>query len=245
MTDIKVAYATGTKSSGVAPVRLGAQNVNAQCPQDLTVASGDPVLVAHVGALWFIVARYFSTGVAPAPLFPPDEPPVAPASYHGETTFLPIQTASYRAVDAFPAGWRTDSDRLYQGELGTNGSHTGCAFYGTQPISLAGKTVTAAWVKARRPASGGSSSAQTVTMGRITESSQPVGAPTFTNSFTGPSLAWGDTTTQFIIPTAAAQALVNGTSGGLGIHVATTPYVVLDGLSDYAGAFALTIQWTT
>jgi hypothetical protein len=250
MTDVNLVYAICTSpkvsGTGVAQVKVGAQVVPANCPRDISPAAGDPLIIARVGSAWWIVQRYFTTASGSTdPGGNSGEPPVAPTHRTGQNTFTPTRTASYRTADAFSAGWRTDNDRVYQGEFGNNGSHTGCAFYGNQVASLSGKTVTQAWIKVRRPSSGGAAAAQTVTMGRIAEKSKPSGAPTFSNSFTGPSLGWGDTNTHFTIPNSAAQALVDGSAGGLGIHVASTPYVILDGLSDYAGAFALTIQWTT
>ena len=70
--------------------------------------------------------------------------------------------------------------------------------------------------------------------------------PTFGGGTTGPRLAWGESNTHFGISNAMAQGLVDGTWGGLGIHIAgSTPYVILSGLSAYGGSGALTIKWST
>lgn len=237
---LRLAVCTTVKTSGVASVKVGAQIVPAQCPQDLTVAVGDPVVVGQIGSAWFILNRFFSA-VGQTDPSGTSEPPTAPTIRTGTSTFLPTKTASWR--DTF-GGWRTDNDSIYQGEYGSNGNHIGCAFYGTQVKTLAGATVTSAYIKAKR-ISGGAFAAQQTTLGHITESSKPSGMPTFGGSFTGPKLAVDATDTHIAIDVSLAQSLVDGTYGGLGIHVNSgSPYVRLAGLSEYSGSFALTIAWS-
>lgn len=241
MTDALIGVCTAVKTSGVVPVKIGAQIVSANCPRDLTVAVGDTVAILMAGSAYWIVQRYFtaSTGVTDPTTI--DEPPAAPVGRMGTNTFIPTRTASWR--DMF-GGWRNDNDSIYQGEYAGNGNHIGCAFYGSQVHTLTGATVISAFIKAKR-LTGGVFAAQTTTLGHITESSKPSGTPTFGGSFTGPSLAVGTTKTTIMIDTGLAQSLVDGTYGGLGIHIAgSTPYVRLAGLSDYSGAFALTINWS-
>lgn len=240
-TNAVVGVCTAAKASGAVTVKVGAKVVSAQCPRDLTVAAGDTVSVLVIGSAYWVLQRYFTGSTGSTDPGTSDEPPAAPSSRTGTNTFLPTRTASWR--DTF-GGWRNDNDAIYQGEYNGAGNHIGCAFYGGQVNTLAGATVTSAYIKAKR-LSGGVFAAQSTTLGHITQSSKPAGTPTFGGSFTGPHLAVGATSTKIMIDTSLVQSLVDGTYGGLGIHIAgSTPYVILAGLSDYAGAFALTINWS-
>jgi hypothetical protein len=240
-TNAVIGVCTAAKSSGLVTVKVGAQIVSAQCPRDLTVAAGDTVALLVIGSAYWVVQRYFTTATGGTDPSTAPEPPGAPTNVQGTSTFLPTKTASWR--DTF-GGWRTDNDSIYQGEYSGNGNHIGCAFYGGQVKTLVGKTVLSAYIKASR-LSGGQFAAAATTLGHITESSKPSGMPTFGGSFTGPNLAVGATSTKIMIDTSLAQSLVDGTYGGLGIHISgSTPYIKLAGLSDYSGSFALTINWT-
>lgn len=240
MTEALIGVCTTTSSGGLVMAKVGSQIVTAQCPRDLTVAVGDQVSILAIGSAYWILQRYFTTSAGNTDPTNSPEPDPAPTAQTGTTTFLPTATRSWR--DTF-GGWRTDNDSIYQGEYGGAGNHIGCAFYGSQVKTLAGATVQAAYIKARRM-SGGNFAAAATTLGHITESSKPSGMPTFGGSFTGPNLAVGATNTKVAIDVSLAQTLVDGTYGGLGIHIAgSTPYIRLAGLSDYAGSFALTIVW--
>lgn len=239
MSDLQWGYATAAPSSNAVSVLVGSQLITAQCPQGFVCVANDPLVLGKIGAAWIVVDRYF-TAVGDTSGTAAPEPP--PLSSTGQNTFKPTRTVSYRSGGI--TGWRSDNDRVYQGEYGGNGNHTGCAFYGTQVATLTGATVTSAFIKASR-VSGGAYAAEPTTMVHITETSKPSGAPTFGGSYSGPSLAVGATNTKFMIDTSLAQGLVDGTWGGIGFHVSSgSPYVVFAGLSDYSGAFALTINWT-
>lgn len=235
------AVATAAKSSGVVTVKVGSQIVPANCPRDLTVAAGDPVLVVQAGSGWYVLQRYFTSATGNTDPTADNDPPPAPTIRKGQNTFRPVRTASWR--DTF-GGWRTDNDDVYQGEFDGNGNHIGCWFYGNKPKSLSGATVTDAWISVRRKPAGGAAAAETTTLGHITEATKPSGQPTFGGGTTGPRLAWGQTDASFDISNAMAQGLVDGTWGGLGIHIAgSSPYMILQGLSSYGASGALTIKW--
>jgi hypothetical protein len=149
-----------------------------------------------------------------------------------------VETRSYRST-----GWRFDNDDIYQGQYGGNGNHTGCAFYGSGPRALAGATVLGASIQVRRKNGGGITAAQTTTLWLVTNATRPGGAPTLTSSSTGPSLAWGRSG-NFGIITSWAQAMVDGTSGGLAIFTgSSSPYVIMDGRGAYGPSFTMTINW--
>lgn len=227
-----------TKSGGTVQVVIGAQTVTVQCPQDLTVAIGDPVVIGLIGTAWHIIQRYFSAVGQTDPTLNPEPPGESTA---GTNTFLPARTISYRSGGV--TGWRTDNDDIYQGKYGGYGNHTGCVFYGTQIKTLSGATVQSAYLKVRRQA-GGNFAAAAATMVHVAEFAKPSGAPTIGGSYAGPDLKVGATNTKFMIDTALAQSLVDGTYGGIGFHVASgTPYQIFSGVHEYAGAFALTITW--
>ncbi|MBQ1042361.1 hypothetical protein KBX03_07565 [Micromonospora sp. C72] len=203
----------------------------------VTAAVNDVVLVTKVGPMWWAVGKAYT---APAPVendTPPDPKPVVTS---GTLVISPVETRSYRPT----WGWRTDNDDVYHGEYGSNGNHTGCAFYGAKPRSLAGATVTRATVKVKRPAGTGSTyGAVSTTMRLLTNSTRPSGAPTLSSSTTGPTLAAGDSTT-FTIPNAWAQAIVDGTAGGIAFYSAGgSPYIIYAGRGKWSAAFTLSINW--
>jgi hypothetical protein len=228
---------TNTKSGGTVSAIVNGVTVIVQIARDLTVAAGDVVLINKYGAQWVAVQRLYtaapgSTGNAPTP-------PVNPPTTSGRLTLGAVETRSYRTS----GGWRTDDSDVRQGQYGGNGNHTGCVFYGNGPRSLAGATVTSAYILARRGA-GGVFAAQTSTMRLVTESTRPSGAPTLTSTAGGPSLAV-NTQTNFIIPTAWAQSMVDGTAGGLGFFVAgATPWIIFTGIGTYSPSFTININWT-
>lgn len=232
--------AQGAKSAGLLSVTVGGQTVVMQAARDVTFAAGDQVVFVKAGGLWVAVARWGTAAPVDQPTNQPTPTP-KPTTKTGSKTFTPVETRSYRTVFT---GWRNDTDDVYQGAYGGNGNHTGCAFYGNGPRSLAGATVTSASVKLRRKHSGGGASAQDTTFRLVTQKTRPGGAPTLTSTTDGPNLKWGQAAT-FTIPTAWAQAMVDGTAGGLAIFESDgSPYVILDGRGAYGSSFALTIRWS-
>lgn len=233
-----IGTAQGAKSSGVATFTINGVSVSCQVPRDLTVAANDVCLIQRVGSQWFAVQRYYSA--AAANIENPTVPPPKPTVVTGSLVCAPVETRSYRTVFG---GWRDDNDDVYQGQYSGNGNHTGCAFYGNKPRSLAGATVTSATVKLRRRSAGGRASAQDTTFWLVTEKTRPSGAPTLGSSTDGPNLKWGESDT-FTIPDSWAQAMVDGTAGGLAIHESDgSPYVILAGRGSYSASFTLTIRW--
>lgn len=230
--------ATSTVTGSVASFNIQGTTVTVQVARGLTIAVGDVCLIVKVGAQWFVTARLF----AAAPVDPgsDDPPPPKPTTVTGKLVVVPVETRSYRN-----GSWRTDNDDVYQGQFGGNGNHTGCAFYGGKPKSLAGSTVTAASIKVRRKNAGGITAAQSTTLRLVTQTKRPAGAPTLTSSTSGPHLRWGASDNSFDIPTSWAQAMVDGTSGGLAVFDSLgSPYVIFDGRSAYSAAFTMTISWS-
>lgn len=229
---------TGAKVSGLVNVLVGAQTMVAQCPQDLTVAAGDPVLMAKFGGSWHITQRYYTTGIGNILSDLNQEPPTVPVVRTGTNNFIPVRTASYRN-----GAWRTDNDHVYQGQYGGAGNHVGCAFYGTQIKTLAGAKVLKAHMHVRRR-QGGSYAGQSTTMVHVAEFAKPSGAPTIGGAYIGPKMRVGATDVAFAIDITLAQALVDGTYGGIGFYVASgSPYVIFTGIGEYAASMALTISW--
>lgn len=234
--------ATATTSKSVASTVTATVNgveTLVQVARDLTVAAGDVLLVVRVGAQWFAVARYFPAAIVDLPSNdrPPDPKPVVTT---GSLVVSPVETRSYRPT----YGWRTDTTDVYQGQYGGWGNHTGCAFYGAKPRSLAGATVTSATVKVRRPGGTGSTYAAVgTTMRLMTQATRPGGAPTLTSSTAGPSIKAGADTT-FTIPDSWAQAMVDGTAGGIAFFDSDgSPYIIFAGRGSWSPAFTLTINW--
>lgn len=230
-------YAQAAKTGDTVSVWINGTTVTVKCARDLTPAQFDLLLLERTGLFWTAVCRLgtaavtppFGSGVAPDP-----KPPIT----YGTSTFEPIETRSWQATR-----WRTDNDDVYQGQYGGNGNHTGCAFYGSGPRSLAGATVNSAVIQVRRKNAGGITAAQTTTLYLMTNTTRPGGAPTITSNTTGPSLGWGKSAA-FGIPTSWAQAIVDGTAGGLAIFTGSgSPYVILDGRGAYGPSFTMTIKW--
>ncbi|MFD6771065.1 hypothetical protein ACFWC6_33145 [Micromonospora chalcea] len=232
-----LATSKGAKSGSTVTATVNGIDTTIQVARDLTVAAGDVLVVLRIGSQWFAVARAF----AAAPTAPDNDAPPTPKPTirAGRRVIAPVETRSYRPT----WGWRTDNTDVYQGEYGSNGNHTGVAFYGSAPRSLTGATVNKATIQVKR-VSAGTYAAQPTTLRLITQSTRPSGAPTVQVSTTaGPSLAVGDSTT-FTIPSAWAQALVDGTAGGIGVYNASgSPYVRLAGRGTWSPAFTLTIDW--
>lgn len=233
-----VAYATAAKSGDTVTAWINGSVVTVKVARDLTVALNDLLLVVRTGMYWVVLQRLGTAAVTP-PIDNEAAPNPKPPVTTGTSTFGPVETRSYRN-----GAWRTDNDDVYQGQYGGAGNHTGAAFYGSGPRSLAGATVLSAAVQVRRKNSGGITAAQTTTMRLVTEATRPGGAPTLGASTTGPSLAWGQATS-FTVPTSWAQSLVDGTAGGIGFFVSGgSPYVIFDGRGAYGPSFTITINWS-
>lgn len=234
-TGATLGTATTVKSSEVATFTVNGVATQCQVARDLTVAVGDVCVIQRVGAQWFALARFY--GAAPADPENPPTPAPKPTVVRGTLVVPAVETRSYRG------SWRTDTDDVYQGEYAGNGNHTGCAFYGSKPRSLSGATVTSATVRMRRRSAGGVAADRSLTLRLVTQSTRPSGAPTLGSSTAGPSLRWGESTT-FTIPDSWAQAMVDGTAGGLAVFESGgSPYMILDGRGRFSSSFTLTIGW--
>ena len=228
--------AMGAAVAGVVQVNVNGVQVGMYAAQGATYALGDPVAFMRVGNVWVIATKY---GISPVSLPAIDPPPSHPATVTGLKTFTPVETRSRRG-----SIWRTGTDDVVQGQYGSTGNNTGCAFYGSGPRALAGATVTSASVTLQRAVSGGSPAAQDTEFWLVTQTVRPAGAPTLTLSTDGPDLAWGELSS-FTVPTAWAQAMVDGTAGGLAIFQSGgSPYVILDGRGRFTSSFALTIRYS-
>lgn len=237
MSDLTHATATAAKVGSAVTAVVNGTTVTMECARDLTVAAGDVLIVGKVGSQWVALQRVY----AAAPLAPPNDAPPAPnpPAITGTLVVSPVETRSYRN-----SAWRTDTTQVIQGQYGGGGNHTGVAFYGSAPRSLAGATVIAATIQVRRD-TGGAFAAGGSTMRLVTQATRPAGAPTLTSSTAGPSLAVGTSQSAFAVPAAWAQSLVDGTAGGLGFFdAAASPYVRFAGIGDWSPAFSLTIYWS-
>ncbi|SIQ07415.1 hypothetical protein [Micromonospora avicenniae] len=234
-----LATASANKSGSTVTATVNGVTTVVQVARDLAVASGDVLLVEKIGPQWFAYARVFSAAPASTGRDNEEPPPPKPATVSGTLVVSPVETRSYRPN----YGWRTDNTDVYQGQYGGWGNHTGAAFYGSKPRSLAGATVTKATIKVKR-LSAGTYAAQSTTMRLVTQATRPGGAPTLGSSTSGPSLAVGGSTT-FTIPASWAQAMVDGSAGGLAFFESDgSPYVRFAGRGSWSPAFTLTINWT-
>jgi hypothetical protein len=233
----RLMVATSAKVGSTCTAELNGRATTIQVARDMSVAAGDVLIVAQVGAEWFALGRGYAA--APTLAEPNDTPPDPNAAVQiGTLVIAPVETRSYRS-----GSWRRDVDDVMQGSYGSGGNHTGCAFYGAKPRSLAGAEVLSAEVRVRRPDRGGMYAPQATTLWLVTQTLRPFGAPTLTLSTAGPVLRRG-TTDLFDVPVAWAQAMVDGTAGGLAIFDADGfPQVILSGTTDYGPAFTLTIRW--
>lgn len=233
-----LATATAAKSGSTVTAVVNGISTTVQVFRDLTVATGDVIVVERIGSQWVALGRMFTA----APATPINEvpPPSQPSGITGTTVFGPVETRSYRN-----GAWRTDNTHVYQGSYGGGGNHTGAVFYGAPPQSLAGAVVTGSAIIVRRQA-GGAFAAQQTTMRLMTEATRPGGAPTLTSSASGPNLAVNQALTGgFSVPTSWAQSMVDGTAGGLAFFTSSgSPYVVFSGLGDWGPAFNLIVSWT-
>jgi len=232
--------ATAAKTGQTVTVNVNGTVTTVNTFRDVPVSSGDVVAVHRIGSEWFVIGRVWAAApVPPVGGTGNEEAPVPkPGTVYGTSVFGPVETRSWQATR-----WRTDNTAVYQGQYGGNGNHTGSVFYGSGPRSLAGATVTYARIQVQR-LSGGIYAAQATTMRLMTNSTRPGGAPTLTSSTGGPSLAVGNTHNNFQIPQSWAQAMVDGTAGGIAFFDGSgSPYVRFAGTGDWSPAFALTMIW--
>lgn len=230
--------AKANKSGNTVLATINGHDVTVQVARDLSVSTGDPIMVNRVGAQWVAFSRLATGAVSELPVNPVLPNP-SPSIRSGTLVVAPVETRTYG-----PAGWREDTADLFQGEYGGQGPFTGAAFYGDLPTSLAGATVTGATLHVRRER-GGQVAVLAPTLRLVTEDARPAGAPTLTSSATGPSLAPGQITQDFTITTSWAQGMVDGTAGGLAVNAASgTPYLRFAGRGAWSPAWTLTINWT-
>jgi hypothetical protein len=219
----------------------------------VSVTVGDTVLMAKYNQSWFVlgVIRQAPVIAPPPDATPPPAPPAnkpvpspKPTVRTGRLIIAPVQTATYRDGKWRPdvAGGTNGGDTL-QGVYAGYGNNTGCAFYGTKPRSLAGATVTKATIRVRRLRAG-VFAARATTLRLVIQPTRPGGAPTLGASAGGPSLAVDKQNDSFSVPNAWAQAMVDGTAGGLAIFTPSgSPYVRLAGRASWSAAWTLTINW--
>jgi hypothetical protein len=238
VTDALLATATSAKTGSTCTAIVNGVATTVQVARDLTVASGDVIVIQRIGAQWFALARAY-TAATVIPDAPEPPPPPKPSTVTGTLIVAPVETRSYRTT----YGWRTDSTDVYQGEYGGWGNHTGAVFYGSKPRSLSGATVTDAKIRVRR-LTAGTYAPRATTMRLMTQATRPGGVPTLTSSTSGPSLAVGSTTNSFDVPNSWVQAMVDGTAGGLAFFDSGgSPYVRFAGRGSWSPAFTLTIRW--
>jgi hypothetical protein len=231
--------ALAAPAGGFVAVSIVGQVVSCRVARGLSVAANDAVLVLKEGPNRWVYSVLFPAALVAGSAEDTDPVP-SPQSETVTDTLVcaPVETRSRR-----DGKWRTDVDDVRQGQYGGNGNHTGCAFYGSKPRSLKGAVVTKALLRVKR-IQGGDFAARTATLRLVTEKTRPSGAPTLTSSTTGPKLAVGKSTTSFVVPTSWAQAMVDGTAGGLAVFQSDgSPYMSLAGRSSWGQAFTLSITW--
>lgn len=238
----QLATATAAKSGSSVTAVINGVTTTVQVARDLTVATGDVLVVSKVGqgnrGQWFALGRAYTA--APAYLDPDNAIPPPTTFPGGRLTIAAIFSGTFH-----DGAWETGRDDVAQGVYGGAGNATGVALYGYKAQALAGATVLGASVSITR-IPGGPATASAATLQKVQDAVYPGNgvAPTLLASTAGPSLAPGDTT-EFVIPTSWAQDMVNGVSGGLGVFVGGgTPYLRFGGRRNSATAWLLTIDWT-
>lgn len=235
--ETRLVTATAAKTGSTTTALVNGTPTTIEVARDLTVASGDVLVVVRFGAQWFAIARGFTA--APAAQDNDAAPEPSPALVTGRLAVAPTDTGSWTG-----SRWRTDDDAVRQGIYGTSGNHVGAVFYGSKLTSLAGGTVLDATMRVRRLALGQLQGAQPTTMHLITDLSRPTGAPTLGSSTAGPVLGIDETDSAFAVPVAWVQAMVDGTAGGIGFYDADgDPFIVLAGRNAWGPAFTLTVDW--
>jgi len=252
-----VGVALSDASGGACLASVRSTITTARVVAGLTVATGDALLIARVGSVYYVQAVIQAGPAVPPTLPEPDEntpqapdtgdnaPDPKPAVTTGTLVCTPVATSTWR-----DGKWRTDigsstsADTLQGRYSGSSfGRNHGFAFYGSKPRSLAGATVTKATLKVRR-LTAGDYAKRTPTLRLVTQATRPSGFPTLNESASGPALAVGSTTTSFAIPNSWAQAIVNGTRGGIAVSIGSdSPYIRLAGRAAWSAAWTLTLSW--
>lgn len=253
----QIGVAIGDPAQGAVLVQIAGYRVAVRIVTGVTVVRGNVLLIVRHGS-----TRFATAVIAPGPAVPPPAPdddtedgegrpppdsdpapPARPPVTTGRLVCAPVTTGTRRdGVWRDTVGPRNSGD-LVQGRYGTQyGLNLGAAFYGTKPRSLRGATVTRATLRLRR-VSAGVFAGRRPTLRLLTQASRPSGAPTMNETLQGPSIAVNSTVT-FTLPNAWAQAIVNGTRGGIGIYIgANEPYMRFAGRSAWSAAWTLTIDW--
>lgn len=232
MASTTTAQATGANSGATCAAIVNGVAMTIQLARDLTVASGDVLLVHLVDNTWYGCCRLYASAAAAVDEYEGPDPNVP--VINGQTVVMPVTTGTYR-----DAAWKTSTTDTMQGATGGYGNATGAAFYGPKPATLTGVTVTGAAVRLRSLAP-----LAATTLRLVTETEQPSGAPTLTSTTAGPSLAHNEVV-DYPVPTAWVQAMVDGTAGGLALFDGDgSPYSRYAGLGTDPAAWLLTIDWT-
>lgn len=252
-----VARAASTVSSNACVISVYGLQVTARVLAAITINVGDTLMVIRHGSVYFVLGVITAAPVVPPTPAPPSDstptppsgdpaPTPKPTVTTGTLTCSPVSTACYR-----DGSWRTDigprdSTDLFQGRYSGSsfGRSTGVAFYGRKPRTISGSTVTKATVHLRRIKGSGVYGGRKPTFRLVSQSTRPGGAPTLNETASGPSLAVGDTVNSFAIPNSWAQAMVDGTRGGLAISIGSDdPYMQLAGRRTWSAAFVMVINW--
>lgn len=232
-----VGQAVTSKSGNTVKVRRGKTVTTVRVARDLAVASGDNVYMESVNGTYLVVARTDLAASSPRRVEEDDEPDAKPSTVYGYTIVVPVTTRTY-----LNGRWRFDTTDMWQGSF-SGGNNTGVAFYGDQMKQFKGSTILKATLDVTR-VPGGSVTSQTATMWSVTEKTRPSGSPTLSGSFTGPSLAVGDTNPDFAVPLSVITDMANGTYGGLAVYDADgSPTMRFAGMGTYSPAFTLSIGW--
>ena len=195
---------------------------------------GDVVLLQRTAGT-LVCVGVVGSNVAVPEIPDPDDPATNPPP--PDPTFTTV-TLSPRATGTARSGSvRGDTTQLYQGDWTGRGWNSGQATYSANHLS---GTVTRAVLSMRR-LDAGSYSGQAPTM-RIMAQGSLTGTPTWQDVATGPTMKVNQSAS-WVMPTIWGQSLVDGSSGGLGIHVdSSSPYIRLAGKNDGAMKLTLTVR---
>jgi hypothetical protein len=250
-TGSSIGYIVEVVSSFIVTVDFDGIEGSVKYPAGLTPTVGDLVMVARFGSSRWLIAilvEYVAPPEPPpTPVPPPADPTPAPKPQvrTGTSTFLPVQSSTYR-----DGKWRDDGNPIssfdiYQGRYSGSGfgRMTGVFFYGNGPSNLAGATVTDVDLSLKR-LSAGSYAKRSSTLRLVTQKTRPGGAPTLNESTSGPSLAPGESNTSFDLPNSWGQALVDGDRGGIATSISSDePYMRHAGRNSSSSAGRLKISW--
>ncbi len=237
LPDTLKAIATSAKTGSTATADIGGTNVTVEVARDVSVSSGDALILSRSNGTFYVVGR---AGIAAPAALPDSPPPVPPPkqTQRGQLVISPVETRSYRN-----GAWRLDTDEIVQGAYGALGNSTGVAFYGDKPRSLEGAIITGVQLQVRRADRGGGNASTDTTAWLVTESARPAGAPTLSASTAGPSIRRGYTAS-VALPASMGQALVDGTAGGIAVYAASgTPFVVFAGQGEWSPSFTVILSW--